>query len=190
MVATLVRREDLPPANSYLTGSESVAQVGGPPIGGALAGLLAPAVAVVIDAASYVVSAGFLLFIRPTERAKRPPAATRESLSERIAMGWRFTFADRYLRYFTLQGALSNTGLTGFQALLVLVLVREIGLSGPEAGLAVAVQGVGTLIGAMIAPAVGRRLGSARGTMLLFCGVGVGALMLPWACLLYTSRCV
>ena len=54
MVATLVRREDLPPANSYLTGSESVAQVGGPPIGGALAGLLAPAVAVVIDAASYV----------------------------------------------------------------------------------------------------------------------------------------
>ncbi|QQS02469.1 MAG: MFS transporter [Austwickia sp.] len=180
LLATLVRREDLPPANSYLTGSESVAQVGGPSIGGALAGLFAPAVAVLVDAASYVVSAACLLFINEREKDRVAPPPTTVSLRERIATGWRFTFADRYLRYFTIQGALSNTGLTGFQALLVLVLVRELGLSGPQVGLAIAVQGVGSLIGAMIAPSVGRRFGSAHGTVFLFCGVGVGALLLPW----------
>lgn len=181
LLATLVRREDLPPANSYLTGSESMAQVGGPPIGGALAALLAPAVAVLVDAASYVVSAVFLLFVRHPDTSYRPaPATPSGSLRERIATGWRFTFADRYLRYFTLQGALSNTGLTGLQALLVLVLVRELGLSGPMVGIALGVQGVGSLVGAMIAPAVGRRYGSARGTVVLFCTVGVGAVLLPW----------
>ena len=41
-------------------------------------------------------------------------------------------------------------------------------------------QGAGTLIGAVVAPMVGRRLGSARATVWLFCGVGVGALLLPW----------
>lgn len=180
LVVTLVHRQDLAPANSYLTGSESVAHVGGPPLGGALAALFAPAVAVLVDAVSYVVSAAFLLFIRPAEPYRQPVPTRQASLRERIATGWRFTFADRYLRYFTIQGALSNTGLTGFQALLVLVLVRELGLSGPGVGLAIAVQGAGTLLGAMLAPAVGRRLGTARGTKILFCGAGVGALLLPW----------
>lgn len=181
LVATLVRREDLAPANSYLTGSESVARVGGPPLGGALAGLFAPALAVLVDAISYVVSAVFLILARPQDDRWDGPATRQASLRERIATGWRFTFADRFLRYFTIQGALSNTGLTGFQALLVLVLVRELGMTGPEAGLAVAVQGAGALFGAMAAPAVGRRWGSARATMILFCGAGVGALLLPWA---------
>ena len=180
LVATLVRREDLPTANSYLTGSESVAQVGGPPVGGALAALLAPALAVLLDAVSYLVSAVFLMVIPRSAQRWRPPAGSTAPLRDRIATGWRFTFADRYLRYFTIQGALSNTGLTGFQALLVLFLVRELGMSGPEAGMAVAVQGAGTLIGAVVAPMVGRRLGSARATVWLFCGVGVGALLLPW----------
>lgn len=178
LLATLVRRDDLAPANSYLTSSESIAQVGGPPIGGVFAGLFAPAVAVLLDAVSYVVSAAFLLFAAPGGQ-EAAPTTRQGSLRERIATGWRFAFADPYLRYFTIQGALSNTGLTGFQALLVLVLVREVGLSSPEAGLAVAIQGVGSLVGAVIAPAVGRRLGSARGTVILFCGVGVGALLLP-----------
>lgn len=178
LVATLVRREDLAPANSYLTGSESVAQVSGPPLGGVLAAVFAPAVAVLIDAASYVVSALFLLRLPRQPRPRMD--APRESLRARIAVGWRFNFADPFLRYFTLQGALSNTGLTGFQALLVLVLVRELHLTGPQAGLAVGVQGVGTLLGAMAAPPLGRRLGQARAIVALFCGVGLGGLLLPW----------
>ena len=184
LVATLVRKDDLAPANSYLSGSESVAQVGGPPLGGALAGLLAPAVGILVDACSYVVSAVFLASARPrtpTAPAVAGTVAASETLGERIATGWRFTFADRFLRYFTLQGAVSNIGLTGFQTLLVLVLVREMGLTGPQAGLAVAVQGLGTLVGALMAPLLGRRLGSARATMLLFCGAGVGACLLPLA---------
>ena len=56
------------------------------------------------------------------------PARAREPLRREVATGIRVVAHDRFLRFFTLQGGASNFALTGYAALLVLFLVRDLGL--------------------------------------------------------------
>src|SRR5262249_43994795 len=74
----LVKREDYLQASSLLYGSRAFSFVGGPPVAGILVQLLSAPVAVIADAASFVLSALALARMRPVE----PPAGapTRGSL--------------------------------------------------------------------------------------------------------------
>ena len=53
-------------------------------------------------------------------------------------------------------GGISNFGLTGYAALLVLFLIDNLRLSPGQLGLVLMVSSAGGLIGALIAPALGR----------------------------------
>jgi MFS family permease len=66
---TILEREELVEGNSKLQISQSSAQILGQPLGGGIIALVTAPVAVLIDAASYVASAGLILGIR--ERARR-----------------------------------------------------------------------------------------------------------------------
>lgn len=78
---TILEREELVEGNSKLQISHSSAQILGQPLGGGIIALVTAPVAIVIDAISYVVSAGLILGIR--EKARRaiglPPPADPES---------------------------------------------------------------------------------------------------------------
>ena len=66
---TILERDELVEGNSKLQISQSSAQILGQPLGGGIIALVTAPVAVLIDAASYVASAGLILGIR--ERARR-----------------------------------------------------------------------------------------------------------------------
>lgn len=157
---TLVRRDDLAEGNAKLQGSESVATVGGPGIGGLLAQLMRAPYALAADAASYLVSAVSLLAIRTREAPRRRVA--REPLRREIAAGARYVRADPLLRVLTLAPAAGNPFFAGVEALAVLFLVRTVGVQPGVVGVLFAAGSLGTVAGAMLARRVARTLGTAR----------------------------
>ncbi len=71
----LVRRDQLIDGNAKLHASDSFAEVTGPGLGGILMQLLGAPGAIVLDAASYLTSAGLLARIRTVERPPPPGTA-------------------------------------------------------------------------------------------------------------------
>src|SRR5829696_5662315 len=81
----LVQRDDLVPANSRLSASASVAEIGGPGLGGLLVSALTAPIAVVVDAVSFLVSAVALGRIRRREPA--PVVDRRRRIRTEVAEG-------------------------------------------------------------------------------------------------------
>lgn len=161
LIVRLVPQEQRPSANSILFGTENAGHTIGPGVGGALGQAVGATIGVLTQAFGLVISAVCLFFVRL--RPAAGPAPEREPLRRSIAAGLRLVFGDRYLRFFALQGAAANFGLTGQTALLVLWLTRDLALEPAIIGAAFAVSSVGGILGALAAPRVGSLLGTARG---------------------------
>jgi MFS family permease len=176
----VVGHPHLAEANAKLQGSESAAQVAGPGLAGLIAQAAGAATGLVADAVSFGVSAVCLLRIGAREE---PVTATTRSttLRREIADGLRFLAADPYLRVLTIFGAMSNLALTGYQSILVVFLVRDLGVNPAGVGLLLSGMSVGGVIGAASATAIARRFGSARGLLLSeLCAAPFG-LLIPLA---------
>jgi len=151
-------------ANAKLQGSEAVAQVAGPGLAGLLAQVAGAVVGLVADALSFLVSAVCLLSIGHQQKAATIIGTTR--LRQEIATGVRLVVADPYLRVLAVFGALTNLTLVGYQSILVVFLVRDVGVSPAGVGALLAVMSAGGVLGASIASALARRFGSARALLL------------------------
>lgn len=104
-VPSLVPDRDLGAANRAVQGSSTVAEVSGPGLAGLLVQAMGPALAMVVDAVSYLASALGVLRGRPsTERAPEPrPEEPVEKVG--FAEGLRVLFASPYLRALTVHAA-------------------------------------------------------------------------------------
>jgi predicted MFS family arabinose efflux permease len=131
-----------------------------------------------VQAGTFVVSALCLLRVRRPER-RTPPPEQQPHLRREIVEGARFVAGDRYLLNLTVHGALSNLWLIGYQALLVVFLVREVGLDAATVGLLLTMTSLGGVVGASLAPMLSRRLGTARTLRLCKAGAGPCALLIP-----------
>jgi MFS family permease len=180
LVRQVAPREQQESAFARLFGTESAMQVAGPGMGGLLAQVISSAGGLLIDAVSFLVSAVCLWRLRLTAAEPRAADGTAEaSLRHRIREGVDYIRDDRILRFFTVVGGISNFGLTGYAALLVLFLVREVHLDPGAVGLVMAVGSLGGVIGAAVATGVSRRLGSARALLALQVLAGPPALLVP-----------
>ncbi|WP_341927315.1 MFS transporter [Nocardioides psychrotolerans] len=158
LLPRLVPRERLVVANARLDQTDAAAQTLGPAIGGGLVGLLGAPVAIAVDAVSYLVDA----VLNAGLRVEEPPsdASAPRHLGREIGEGLRWTY-----RHPTLAPLAASTHVwflanaAGFTA-LTLVALREMALSAFVFGLLVAVAGITGLIGASLAPALGRRIGA------------------------------
>jgi predicted MFS family arabinose efflux permease len=185
LVRQVAPRDQQESAFARLFGSESAMQVAGPGLGGLVAQFASAAGGLLLDTASFVVSAVCLWRLRlpaldTSQRARAEEAEEAAPLRERIREGIDYLRQDRLLRFFTVVGSVSNFGLTGCTTLLVLFLVREVHLSSGAVGLVLAVQSLGGVIGASIATRVSRRLGSARALLVLQVVAGPPALLTPF----------
>jgi MFS family permease len=179
-VPRLVDREDLVEANSRLSASESVAEIGGPGLGGVLAGALTAPVAIAADAVSFLVSATSLAGIRSSE----PDPDTEPdggSLAAQIREGVRETVSNRYLLAFGCEAATYNVAWSAMNAILVLWAVRELGLDAATLGLLLSVGSVGALLGALVTGAVARRVGVGRAMWTSALVSNSGVLLIPLA---------
>ncbi|GII64837.1 MFS transporter [Sphaerisporangium krabiense] len=179
-VRTVLDGRDLMEGNAKLHGSETATQFAGPGAAGLLAQAFGAATALLADALTFLISAFCLHRIRVAE----PPPAPREGrdpLGRQIAEGLRFVGRDRYLRPIVTWGAVTNLALMGYQAVQVVFLVRTVGLNPATVGVLLSTGSVGGIVGALVTTRVTRRVGTARGLLLLQLTTAPFALLMPMA---------
>jgi MFS family permease len=162
----LVRRENLGDANSKLLGMQSIAQVIGPTVAGALVGVVGAAVAVLADAVSFAVSGAFITAIRGREQTPEPsPSRKRDELVE----GLRYVFTQRYLRTLTVWTAFWNLFTSAMFALVVVYYVRYLHWGPTKIGVVVALGSSGLVLGALVNQRLVARFGI--GPMIAYSGI-------------------
>lgn len=156
----LVDADRLVAANVALESSRTVTAAAGPGVGGALIAAVTAPVALVVDAASFLVSAVSLSRIRrPDPKPERVPGAR---LRDEIAEGLRFVFRDRLLRALTLTAAISNLCGTIGASMLLVLLAGELGMSPFLCGLVFTAEALGGLLGSLLTTRAVARLGETR----------------------------
>ncbi len=157
----LVARDVLLPANARLNQSAAVAQTSGPVVAGALVTALGAPFAVLVDAATYLVSGLLIATIQATERVTQTPRAPG-SLRREIGEGLAWVYRHRTLAPM----ALATHGWFLFNSVLITVYVPfallGLGLTAFQLGLTLAAAGVGGLLGALAAARLGLRWGAGR----------------------------
>lgn len=177
-IPTVLGDRDMLEGNAKLHGSEVGTQVAGPGVAGLLAQAFGAVTGMLVDAATFLVSALCLRRIRVVEPPRTPPEE-REPLGRQIADGLRFVARDRYLRPMVMWGAVVNMAFLGFDAVQVVFLVRTVGLTPAAVGLLLTCGSVGGLVGALVAGRVTRRFGTARGLLLMQAVTAPFALLMP-----------
>lgn len=161
-VPFLVGKDYLLGANSRLMGSEQIANIAGPGIGALITQVSSAVLGLLVDAASFLISAACLWSIRAPEPPDSRPDKARATVRADIRAAISFVVHDPYLRVLTGSSASGNLVLSGIQALTVVFLIRTAGLSPWAIAADTIVVGAGGFLGAFIAPRICRRLGSAR----------------------------
>lgn len=165
-------------ANGVLQGSSSAANVAGPGAAGLIAATVGSVAAILANSASFLVSAACLGRVRVTER----PVAVRGergALRRQVADGLAFLRRDPLLRPIVLFGGTANLALIGYQALIVVFLVRTVGLTASTVGLLLTCGSVGGVIGAAVGNPLARWIGSGRALLATKVGATPFALLIP-----------
>ncbi|MFD4630581.1 MFS transporter [Streptomyces sp. NPDC058284] len=157
----LVHSDHLLVANSRFEGTSWVATAVGPPLGGALIGLLGPAVTVLLDALSYLLSALGILRIRGGDVATpRSPAGGPRGAD--LLDGWRCILRDGALRRLFLNSILVSGLIMAAVPLLTVLLLGVYHFPAWQYGLAFGVPALGGLVGARLSARLVRRYGRYR----------------------------
>lgn len=157
----LVEPAHLAEGNSKLSVSASLAELGGPGLGGLLIQIFTAPFALLIDVFSFLVSAFSLLLMHKPEPIL--PAPTKEAdIWQEIAVGFRATIQNRYLRAFAGEAATYNFFWQMIQAIFILYAVRELHLNALLIGSIFAAGSVGALFGALGIERLAQRFGIGR----------------------------
>lgn len=176
-VPATVEQANLVRAYSRLEGTRSVAEVSGPSIAAALYHALG-ITALLVDAASYLVSAICIRSMRPFgERS-----VATGSVWSRLSLGFRLNWSDPVLRRVIAAAVILNSGGPIFVTVMPVLAYRGLGMSVGLLGAAMSAGAGGAVIGAVLAPKISERLGTGRlmgWALLLHCLVGLGILAAP-----------
>ena len=167
---SLINRAQLFNGNSKLELSGSITAIGGPSLAGLIIEAITAPIAILYDAASYLISATCIYFIKRQEQA---PVISNMPILPQIREGLKVVIGNPLLRAFV--GCLATSNFTSniFFALYILFGVRELGMNAAQLGLMYGLGASGALVGAIIAPRVGARVGIGRA---LIIGALIGSL--------------
>ncbi|MEU1861057.1 MFS transporter [Streptomyces gardneri] len=175
LLVALVPTDRYIQANALVNGSRSMSWLAGPGIGGVLVQVLTAPFALVADALTYVVSAGYLSRIKAVEP---PPAPVAKG---HFTEGLRWVVRDPSMRaLFAASGTIQLFNYM-FHTLFVLYATAELGISAGLLGLILGAGAVGGLIGAACSGAVVRRIGVGASLVLGFLGFTLPLLLIPLA---------
>ncbi|MFJ3642883.1 MFS transporter [Streptomyces sp. NPDC090108] len=146
-------------ANAKLASANTLADIGGPALAGALIGVIGAARAVAADAVSYLVTAWCTLHIRSPEGAPSPPTA-KPNLRSEIRAGLAYTWGHPVIGPLVTTNAITSTVLAGTNAIWVVYLIRELHWS-PEAFAVVTSTGAsGGFLASLVTPRLTARYGA------------------------------
>ncbi len=172
-VPSLIGVERVVEGNSKLATSSSLAEIGGPSIGGGLVQLIGAPLAMLVDAISFVVSAVSLLLIRSPEPA-RPQRTGPSRMREEIAEGLQLVRRHPVLVPLTLRSVIAHVAGSFYGVLYTLYLIEDLRLNPLLLGIVISAGGVGSLVGSFLASRVIARIGF--GPALIWSAIGASAI--------------
>jgi MFS family permease len=162
--------------NTLLEGSRAVAGVGGRSLGGIIVALCTAPFALLVNAASFGVSAFFLCRIRPVE-----PAPEQPSGGGHLMAGLRFIATSPILRASLAATAWVNLFTFAYFAELILFATDQLGVSALQLGLAFGIGGLGAVLGAAVLRRLTVTLGLGRTFTLGFLAYTAPIALVPLA---------
>lgn len=177
---SIIEREMLLAGNSKLQASSAAAQTAGPAIGGGIVQLVGAPAALLVNVASYLVSARCLLAIKHRET---PPAqAESRPVLRQIWDGVTFTLRDPVMRALFVVAASVNFLSAAFDTtLLIPFLVRTLHVPPGLVGVLLALGGVGGVLGAAFGARLAAKLGFARALLAATLAVPIFSPLVPAA---------
>ncbi len=157
----LVRRDQLVEGNSKLATSASGSFIVGPAIAGAIVQISSAAIAILIDAISYLIAVIFLWRIDAQESASSP-RESRAGIWREIGEGLRVIRDEPILRTLGISTGIAVLFENIQFVAVILYITRELELSAGTFGVIFASGGVGYLFGAVLANRISARLGLGR----------------------------
>lgn len=151
---------------------ERTASMFGAAVGGALIAGIGPTNALVVDAVSFLLSAGVLAW--STVGIEQVPAETgaSEPYRRRMAEGWRFLRREPVLLGLSLMVAATNLLDLAWVAVLLPVWARDSGRTAAAIGLVLAVFAGASVLGSLVAAGWGERMPRYRVYVLAFLVTG------------------
>lgn len=174
---TLIEPADHAEGNAKLHGSASAAQIAGVGCGGLIIQFAGPANGLLVDAATFGVALICLTAIR--HREPRIRVESHPGILAEVRAGLVLVAKDVWIRTLTIFGAVSNLALMGYQSIVVVFLVREVGLDAGAVGALMAAASSGGVAGAFAARRVAARFGTARAILLCELVLPTLALLIP-----------
>jgi MFS family permease len=177
---SLVERDQLVDANAKLEATYSIAQVGGPGLGGLLVQAFTAPMAILADSVSYGLAIASVAWIRRPEPEPARIGVPGSLLSE-IKVGLEKTLGHPVLLPLTLQSAWFNLFEQATLMLTLLYAVRSLHLDPGLLGAILAVGSLGGLVGTVIASRMGRLLGVGRTLVISILLGSAGLVVVPLA---------
>src|SRR6185312_14807158 len=155
--------------------------VSGWSIAGVLMQVAGAPLAILVDAATFFVSAVSLVSIRTKEAPPTVATEKREKMAREVAHGLRFVAADPVRRALAAAGAVDTLFGNALGALITLYLVRDLHLAPVVMGVIFAVGGISAFAGTFFVPWLARRWPVGRMLLAGMLIYDLGALTVPLA---------
>jgi MFS family permease len=186
-MAQRVAAADLPRRNAQLAATGSLSEAAAFALGGWLYQALGAVLALALDAASYAASAACLRGVpevpgaAPAVPAARAPQAAWRTLLDEALQGLRAVAAHPALRALAAIEALTALAMALAGTGYMIFVARDLGLPTGVQGMVFALGGLGSVLGASLAPRLGRRVGPGRAMALGLALAALGAACVPLA---------
>ncbi|HEX5172737.1 MAG TPA: MFS transporter [Gaiellaceae bacterium] len=175
----IVDRDSLIEGNSKLNVTSSGAQLAGPGAAGGLIALATAPYAILVDAASFLVSGAFTASIRARVVEPEEPVERRHLLVE-LWEGLRYVLRHRLLFPQAISTGVSNFFSNVLFSIILVYAHRKLGMSSGLIGLSFSLAAIGWMLGASQADRFRRRLGVGGATILGAALSGPGALLIAF----------
>ncbi len=179
-VPSLIGVDRVVDGNSKLATSASLAEIGGPGLGGGLVQLVGAPLAILVDAISFAVSAVALVLIRspePPRPARTAPTAMRHEIME----GLQLVRRHPVLVPLTLRSIIAHVAGSFYGVLYTIYLIHDLHLTPFLLGVVVSAGGVGSLVGSFFAARVIARLGFGPALIWTAIGASIIGVLTPLA---------
>ena len=152
ILPTLVKNDELVEANSKLSAAMSVAEASAFSSAGWLIQLLTAPTAILVDAFTFVASAGLVARIRdPASSIESSDTGPQPSIASDVVEGLRTVWQQPVLRGMVVAGVAQNLAFGLVGTVFLLYVNQEVGFDPGILGMIFAVGGVSSFLGAMIA---------------------------------------
>lgn len=179
-VPSLIGVDRVVDGNSKLATSSSLAEIGGPGLGGGLVQVIGAPLSILVDAISFFASAISLLLIRSPEAA-RPTRTSSTPIRYEILEGLSLVRRHPVLVPLTLRSVIAHVAGSFYGVLYTIYLISDLHLSPFLLGVVISAGGVGSLVGSFFASRIIARLGLGPALIWAATGAAIIGVLTPLA---------